>query len=153
MKNDQISACPSFSNELRTDVGLTGYAYNYVYLSPLDYSGWPAWQVNPVSLASIQSPSQTVTFADGARISFMDMTTLEGNTYLDPPSYSYPGFHGRHNGVGNVAFADGHAKAMTPVYRTGNFGFGYDAELYKSNSLGDIDEDGNLGTDELFDLR
>ncbi len=153
MKNEQINACPSFRNELRTDVGLTGYAYNYVYLSPLDYSGWPAWQVHPTSLASIQSPSETVTFADGARISFMDMTTLEGNTYLDPPSYSYPGFHGRHNGVGNVAFADGHAKAMTPVYRSGSFGFGYDAELYKSNSLGDIDSDGNLSTDELMDLQ
>ncbi len=153
MRNDKISVCPSFRNDLRTSVGLTGYAYNHSYLSPMDYSGWPVVEVTTASLASIQSPSETVTFADGARISFMDMKTLEGNTYLDPPSAAYPSFHGRHNGVGNIAFADGHAKADTPVYRSGTFGFGYDAELYRSYNLGDIDSDGDLTTDELMDLQ
>jgi prepilin-type processing-associated H-X9-DG protein len=94
-----------------------------------------------------------VTFAHGARVSFLDGTTLEGNTYLDPPSSNYPSFHGRHNGVGNIAFADGHAKADTPVYRTGTFGYGYSAEVYRGHSLGDIDEDGDLTTDELMDLQ
>ena len=153
MRNQQINACPSFMNAMRSDVGHTGYAYNYVYLSPMDYSTWPDWKVLPVSLAAIQSPSETVTFADGARISFTDMKTLEANTYLDPPSWGYPGFHGRHTGVGNIAFADGHAKAETPVYREGTFGYGYDAALYKASNLGDIDTDGNLLTDEMFDLQ
>ncbi len=153
MKNDQISVCPSFSNDLRTDVGLTGYAYNYHYLSPLAYNPDWSYEVVPTSLAAIQSPAETVTFADSARVSFTDGVTLEGNTYLEPPSHDYPGFHGRHNGVGNIAFADGHAKAATPVYRSGTFGYGSDAELYQGYSLGDIDSDGDLTTDEMMDLQ
>ncbi|MFP4248532.1 MAG: DUF1559 domain-containing protein [Armatimonadota bacterium] len=155
MKNNQIQACPSFSNDLRADVGFTGYGYNWHYLSPMDYSNWPTVTYHPASLASIQSPSETVTFADAARINPWDGETFEGNTYLDPPSQANPGFHGRHNGVGNVAFADGHAKAETPVFRTGSFGYGgsFDAEVFKEHSLGDIDSDGDLTTDELMDLR
>lgn len=153
MKNHQIQACPSFSNNLVTAIGHTGYAYNHHYLSPMSYNPDWTFEVHPVSLAAIQSPSETVTFADGARVSFMDGTTLEANTYLDPPSLSYPSFHGRHNGVGNIAFADGHAKAETPVYRTGTFGYGYSADVYRGHSLGDIDEDGDLTTDELMDLQ
>jgi prepilin-type N-terminal cleavage/methylation domain-containing protein/prepilin-type processing-associated H-X9-DG protein len=153
MKNKQINACPSFKNELRSDVGLTGYAYNYHYLSRLAYNPDWTYEVVTTSLAAIQSPSGTVVFADGARISFMDGKTLEGNTYLEPPSQNYPGFHGRHNGMGNIGFADGHAKAETPAYRTGTFGYGSDAEVYRSNSLGDIDSDGDLTTDEMMDLQ
>jgi hypothetical protein len=36
--------------------------------------------------------------------------------------------------------------------RTGTFGFGFNAADFVRNNLGDIDEDGNLATDELFDL-
>ncbi|MGI5817771.1 MAG: DUF1559 domain-containing protein [Armatimonadota bacterium] len=155
MKNNQVHACPSFANDLRADIGHTGYAYNYHYLSPIIYNPDWSYEVAPVSLAAIQSPAETVTFADGARINFMDGRTLEGNTYLEPPSQDYPGFHGRHNGVGNIAWADGHASAAVPVYRTGSFGWGgaFDAEVFQENNLGDIDSDGNLSTDELMDLR
>jgi prepilin-type processing-associated H-X9-DG protein len=154
MKNNQIDACPSFRNELRGSLGLTGYGYNYAYLSPID---WWTSTVTPASLAEIDSPSQTIVFADCARINTWDYAeaTLEGNTYLDPPSYSTPGFHARHNGVGNVAWADGHVKAMTATYRTGTFGWGgsYDSEDFREHNLGDIDEDGDLTTDELYDLQ
>ncbi len=156
MRNNEINVCPSFSNDMRASIGFTGYAYNYVYLSPIDYDpvDWTP-SLSTVSLASIRNPSETVLFADAARINFMDGTTVEGNTYLEPPSQDYPGFHGRHNGVGNIVWADGHASAMVPVYRTGTFGWGdaFDAEVFRENSLGDIDKDGDLTTDEYFDLR
>jgi len=154
MKNNQINACPSFKNNLRGELGQTGYGYNYAYLSPID---WWTSQIMPVSLASIGSPAETVTFADAARINTWAYATptVEANTYLDPPSYDSPGFHARHNGVGNVAWADGHVKAHTPTYRTGTFGWGgsYDSQDFRDNQIGDIDEDSSLLTDELYDLQ
>ena len=154
MKNNRIHVCPSFANDLRGQLGFTGYAYNYGYLSPID---WWTSQINTVSLATIQSPSQTVTFADSARINTWDYSepTLEGNTFLDPPSQDNPSFHGRHNGVGNIVWADGHASSKVPVYRSGNFGWGgsFNSEDFTKNSIGDIDEDGDLTTDELMDLQ
>ncbi len=152
MRNTQIRACPSFPETLRTALGLTGYGYNYAYLSP--YLP-PDWDVHPVSIAKIQNPAETVLMADAARINTWSypQPTLEGNAYLDPPSYSYPGFHARHNETGNVLWMDGHVKARKPVYRTGTFGWGYNADDFRKNNLGDIDEDGDLTTDELFDLN
>ena len=141
MKNTQIQACPSFDNTSRTVIGLTGYAYNDTYLHPSWFAGSPS-----ASLAEIQEPARTVMLADSARISFMDGKTLEANTFLTPPSQDYAAFHARHNETGNVLWCDGHVKARKPLYRA-------DAtEAYKSNNLGELDEDGNFNTDELFTL-
>lgn len=147
MKNSQVHACLSFRNELRKTLGLTGYAYNYVYLSPV---GQPS-----AALAQIADPAKTVQMADAARINTWQYArpTLEGNTYLDPPSFNYPGLHARHNEMGDVLWVDGHVKAMRPVFRTGAFGHGYRADDFRRERLGDIDEDGDLSTNELFDLN
>jgi prepilin-type N-terminal cleavage/methylation domain-containing protein/prepilin-type processing-associated H-X9-DG protein len=145
MRSTQIQSCPSFENRLVAAMGLTGYAYNSSYLSPF---GQP-----PASLAAIATPTETVVFADSARINFSDKKTLEGNTFMSAPSSNYPTFHARHNEMGNVLWADGHAKAHKAVYRTGTFGFSYDAEVFKQNNLGDLDRDGNLATNEFFDLE
>ncbi len=155
MKSAQIQACPSFDNKLRTELGLTGYAYNDTYLGGVTYPE-PSYTetFNPVSLASIQSPAETVVMADSARLNTMSgAPVLEGNTYLSTPSSDYPALHGRHNGMANVLWADGHAKAAKPVYRTGAFGYGAPGEVYSQNNLGDLDRDGNLATNELFDLE
>jgi prepilin-type N-terminal cleavage/methylation domain-containing protein/prepilin-type processing-associated H-X9-DG protein len=151
MKNGQIQACPSF-RQVRAAVGLTGYGYNYAYLCP--YLP-PDWLPVPVSMSSIRTPAETVFMADCARINTWSYSvpTLEGSTYLDPPSYSYPGFHARHNDTGNVLWCDGHVKAVAPVYRSGSFGWGYQADDFRQHHLGDIDQDGNLNTDEWFDLN
>lgn len=143
MKSAQIQACPSFDNKLRAALGLTGYGYNYGYLTA------------GRSLAAIQSPAQTLVMADAARLNTWAYATptLEGNTYIDRPSNNYPGLHARHNGTGNVLWADGHAKAMKPTYRSGGFGFGYNGADFQKNQLGDLDEDGNLATNEYFDLE
>jgi prepilin-type processing-associated H-X9-DG protein len=148
--NGQIQACPTFRNAIRTASGNTGYAYNYGYLSPFVP---PTWAIVPATLAAIDEASQTVVFADSARLNtWSGAPVVEGNVYLSAPSAEYPTFHARHNGTGNVAWADGHAKAAQPTYRAGSFGWGYNADDFRNAEIGDIDEDGNLTTDELFDL-
>ena len=155
-KGKGIQVDPSFDNKLRTTLGLTGYGYNYAYLSPSTYAP-PTWaeQPIPVSATAIGSPAETVAFATCARINNWSYTTptLEGSTYLDPPSAENPGFQGRHNGLGIVGWTDGHANARKPVLRQGIFGYGYDAKDFTPKVLGEIDKDGDLRTDELFDLE
>ncbi|MBW3634840.1 MAG: DUF1559 domain-containing protein [Armatimonadetes bacterium] len=154
MKSTQVQACPSFENKLRANLGLTGYAYNNSFFSPANYPPPTFAEVPiPVSLAAITSPAETVAFADSARISFTDKKTLEGNSFLSKPSDNYPSFHARHNQMGNVLWADGHAKASKPMMRSGSFGFGFTSEPFLENHLGDLDRDGNLTTNELFDLE
>jgi prepilin-type processing-associated H-X9-DG protein len=86
--------------------------------------------------------------ADSAQI---DATNkLKANPFLSPPSQSFPNFHGLHTEFGNVLWLDGHVKAVRPIYRSGSI-FGVPATTYQGYKLGDIDEDGNLNTDELFD--
>ncbi len=148
MKNHQIQACTSFDNQLRAALRLTGYAYNNEYLHTFGRI--------PVHLAQIVDPVETVVMADSARLDFAAPYALQGNTYLTPPGPdstigtmgNYPAFHGRHNGMGVVLWADGHAKAMKPVYRAGT-----SWDKYRVQNLGDLDKDGNLATNEYFDLQ
>jgi prepilin-type N-terminal cleavage/methylation domain-containing protein/prepilin-type processing-associated H-X9-DG protein len=145
MGNYQIQACPSFRNELRTALHFTGYAYNNEYLHTFGKV--------PVKLSQITDAAETVTFADSAR---MTGNVVEPNTYLTPPGPdastgtlgNYPAFHGRHNGTGVVLWADGHAKAFRPVYRPGPA-----YAKYIPNQIGDLDKDGDMTTNEYFDLK
>ncbi len=161
LKSDQVRACPSFTAApANAYEGSTGYAYNVDTLAPTDY---PAPSFSPVprtaSLASIQDTAQTVAFADSAHLRNYDPTTFasispavfEANTFLSAPKANYPTFAARHLETGNVLWCDGHVKAMHPFYRTGSVGFGaYSADELRSYNLGDIDRDGDLSTDELF---
>ena len=140
-----IQADPSFPNGLRTAVGFTGYGYNYVYLSPNGHA---------TNYTDIGKPSETVAFGTSARLNGFQFSPpkLEANPYLDPPSSNFPGFQGRHSGVGNVLWCDTHVAARHPLFRTGDFGAGYHSADFLRNALGDIDGDGDLTTDDLFDL-
>jgi prepilin-type N-terminal cleavage/methylation domain-containing protein/prepilin-type processing-associated H-X9-DG protein len=154
--NQGIQTDPSFQNSLRTALGLTGYGYNYEYLSPSSYPPPDYIEVpTPVQYGQIGQVAETVAFATCARINNWQYSTptLEGSTYLEPPSSQFPGFHGRNSGVGVVLWCDGHAKAFKPVLRSGSFGFGFNSADFVRENLGDIDRDGDLNTDELFDLQ
>ncbi len=155
-KSQGIQADPSFDNKLRTVLGFTGYGYNYAYLSPSTYDP-PTYDETavPVNYSAVSEVAATVCFATSARINNWAYATptLEGNTYLDPPSADNPTFQGRHNGYGNVLWCDGHAKSFKPVMRRGPFGYGFNAADFIPKQLGDIDQDGDLTTDELFDLK
>ena len=120
---------------------------------PTDANG--NYIVQGAAQAQVQEPTRTVEMADSARLDTSGATSvLTANTYLSAPSDSYPAFHARHSGVGNVLWLDGHVKAHTPAYRTGKFGYqnSYDAKDFRAQQLGDLDEDNNLTTDELFSL-
>jgi prepilin-type N-terminal cleavage/methylation domain-containing protein len=151
-----IQADPSFNNKLRTAIGLTGYGYNYNYLSPSRFDP-PDFLEQPIAVQETQigDPAETVAFASSARINNWEYSTptLEGNAFLEPPSSDFPSFHGRTNGVGVVSWCDTHVAAFKPVLRTGSFGFGFNASDFRANNVGDIDKDGDLKTDELFDLQ
>lgn len=154
-KNEGIKACPSWNNPTGSWWGVTGYGYNWQYFPGNDGPG-----LQTVSLAAVQSPSETVVFCDAARIEYYNATDpnrLEGSAYIQSPSYSYPSFHARHNDTGNVAWADGHVKAeKAKVLRSVYTVMGYatiPVEVIKQNHLGDLDRDGNPDTDELFDLN
>jgi prepilin-type N-terminal cleavage/methylation domain-containing protein/prepilin-type processing-associated H-X9-DG protein len=154
-KGKGIQQDPAFPNNLRAATGLTGYAYNDTYLSPSAWSSdWTTEIPIPVNYGSIGQVSDTVAFASSAQFN-PSTKTLQGNTYLSVPSADFPAFHGRHSGVGIVLWADGHAKATKPVYRTGMFGWdgNSDANVFRRLELGDIDRDGDLTTNELFDLE
>jgi prepilin-type N-terminal cleavage/methylation domain-containing protein/prepilin-type processing-associated H-X9-DG protein len=149
MRSAAVQACPSLDAAISTDVGLTGYGYNADYLSPYVDVGGGDYEPRSVSLAVIAAPSRTVQMADAEQI---DPATnkLKADPYLSAPSDGFPTFHGLHTGVGSVLWMDGHVKAQRPVYRAGDFGFGYHAADFTPKHLGDIDEDGDLSTDELF---
>lgn len=155
-KGNGINQDPSFSNSLRTVLGLTGYGYNYAYLSPSNY---PAPSYNevpiPVNASAIGTPTETVCFGSAARINNWSYSkpTLEGNTYLEPPTSNFPAFHGRHDKVGLVLWCDTHVKVMTPTLRKGTFGYGNNAADFIAQNLGDITKNGDVTTDELFDLN
>lgn len=140
-----IQSDPSFPNRLRTKNGYTGYGYNYFYLG----------YHRSVNYGEIGAPADTVAFGSSARINNFQFATptLEGNPYLDPPSQNFPGFQGRHNGSGNVVWCDGHAKSRRPLLRSTDFGAGFHISDFITNQLGDIDHDGDLSTDDLFDLN
>ena len=155
-KGKGIQQDPCFPMGLRTVLGLTGYGYNYQYLSPSTYSP-PTYAETPVSVnfSQVGSVAETVAFASCARINNWSNATptLEGNTYLEPPSSQFPSFHARHSGKGTILWVDTHTNTKTPVYRKGSFGYGYNSVDFDQNHLGEIDSDGNLKTDELFDLN
>jgi len=166
MKSAQIQACPSLDTSISTDKGLTGYGYNVDYLSPLattsngtcvttdaygdctDSDGNTLTRA--VSLSQIQAPTKTVQMADAGQ---RDFTTgkLDADPFLSAPNDYFPSIHARHNGTANVLWLDGHVKAMRVIYHTGTFGpYSYQASDYIALNLGDLDEDGNFATNELF---
>jgi prepilin-type N-terminal cleavage/methylation domain-containing protein/prepilin-type processing-associated H-X9-DG protein len=155
-KGKGIQQDPSFPKGLRSVIGLTGYGYNYQYLSPSTYAP-PTYAETlvPVNFSQVADVAETVAFGSSARINNWSFATptLEGNTYLEPPSSDFPSFHARHSGMGTILWVDTHAKTRTPSYRNGAFGYGYHSADFNREHLGDIDKDGDMTTDEFFDLN
>ncbi len=140
-KSEGIQSDPVFPRTLRTALGLTGYGYNYNFLSPSSYdpSTWEETAL-PLSSSQIEQPADTISFASAARINNWDFATptLEGNAYIDPPSADFPGIHGRHSGQSAVLWCDTHVKTLKPFVRAGSFGYGYEGADFQRNQLGDL---------------
>jgi len=151
LKSKDITKDPVLPDNFRTSIGLTGYGYNYSYLSPNNYDA--NWNEIPISVSdtSAESPSETITFATAARINSWAFSPykLEGSALIDPPSYDFPGIHARHiGGKAVLAWLDGHTSAQSVTYRNHPFGYGNQPGRYKQNQLGDLMKPGcDFGSD------
>jgi prepilin-type N-terminal cleavage/methylation domain-containing protein/prepilin-type processing-associated H-X9-DG protein len=122
MKNAQFTGCASYQSSEASDWGMTDYGYNQAYIGGMGedkgnarFTGSPNFSkmsLTPVNIAKLTAPSQTLLFADST------WSTPDGKKsrwpWLYPPSSGAAnGFlHARHLETCNVAFVDGHVKAM-----------------------------------------
>jgi len=153
--NEALKMCPSFEAEIDSpgqfEQGTGGYGYNAYYVggSP---AGWPA-MCTPARESRIQNPSETVLLTDAA---FLDCEgRLTEYSYCEAPYYAVwqslanPSTHFRHNGMANVAFCDGHTRAM-PMVTTHSNGWcpmgmtPFTADDYAKARLGFLGQDNTL---------
>ncbi len=154
--HEHLKVCPSFSAAAETEgfeEGTGGYGYNAQYVggSP---TAWPA-MCNPARESQINDPTGTVMLTDTA---FLDCEgRLFEYSFCEAPYYEVwqsptnPSTHFRHTGLANVAFCDGHARAMPMVYShsSGWCPYGPDVtahtdEDYWESRLGFLGEDNSL---------
>jgi prepilin-type N-terminal cleavage/methylation domain-containing protein/prepilin-type processing-associated H-X9-DG protein len=116
-KNEQLNACPSARGMQSWGRPYTGYAYNTSYIG---YRHTPGGldDLPPATLGDLRSPAETVLLCDSAFWSTWPAPGIAASNYLRAPSdpmYAWigPNVHFRHNLSANVAYCDGHAKAVT----------------------------------------
>jgi prepilin-type N-terminal cleavage/methylation domain-containing protein/prepilin-type processing-associated H-X9-DG protein len=146
LKSGEIKKCPSFSPaNTGFEQGTGGYGYNAQYVggSPV---GWPD-MLRAANESQLYSPAETIMLTDSG---FID---AEGNlieySFCEAPFYEFwgtmadPTTHFRHNNVANIAFCDGHAKAMHKglVHASG---WTYTEEDFRKSNLGFIGNDNSL---------
>jgi prepilin-type N-terminal cleavage/methylation domain-containing protein/prepilin-type processing-associated H-X9-DG protein len=152
MKSVAIQDCLSAagipgSDQFRT--AQLAYGLNTFYLFPRNTVA--PFEYQPVGLGAIQNVAETVLLADA-----VGFTGTAGNvslwrtTSLNRPSLNQrPNFHGRHNGLGNALWLDGHVKAFVPTWKT--LGFGYTtAADFRRFQVGDLVKTGTLPADDFY---
>lgn len=155
--NGKLNACPSLRKEMTlADHGQLGYGYNVRYLSGQDDAKTgTVWITRWVKLVNIKQTSRKMAFGDCARNKMGAAATgspQEMTPFIFPPRQQFASFQGRHNRNGNVAWIDGHVSAETPKWWLSGYPKYSKVPLNdaKRLNIGDIDEDGNQDTDELF---
>ena len=148
-KHGALRMCRSFSPTAEDgfEQGTGGYGYNSQYVG-----GSPTTWVNdamyvPAKEFMITDPAATVMLTDAA---FLDEEgDLIEYSFCEAPYFQFwrspadPSTHFRHNGLANVAFCDGHARAM-PMVMTHETGWWLTKEEYEENHLGFLGEDNSL---------
>lgn len=145
MKNNGIKGCPLAPETLSgtADPAPTqGYAFNTTYLCP---SCTTPPSAAPALLADITTPAETILMGDGGFLRETDAALGRTGT-LNPPfkpapsttTTPYPTTHGRHNGMANLLWLDGHVKTMQTTPRPTGWNAVVTRELLEKNKLGDI---------------
>jgi prepilin-type N-terminal cleavage/methylation domain-containing protein/prepilin-type processing-associated H-X9-DG protein len=128
MKNYEIQECLSARGLPAGSTTTTnlGYGFNQSYLLPS--------AAFSAALAQIDRPAETVQMADTAIISGGQIVRFAANW---APSITYPTLHGRHNGMANVLWLDGHSKAHKPIFRT-TTSLNIPAQTWQAANIGDL---------------
>jgi prepilin-type processing-associated H-X9-DG protein len=151
-----VSGCPDHNSDTRLYYGPVDYAFNAVYMGNCPTGGSVAPFLG-AKINKVREPSRTAMFWDSNR---MNGTTLERTFIGYPTSYGkapysqlqWHIFSGRHKGgTGNIVWADGHGSGMKP-WQNPNDSTSFPPAFIKAN-LGDIDEDNDSTTDELYTLQ
>ncbi len=141
MKNAQILDCPSMTIPVTGNLQ-HGYGVNYLYL---DYPDYPnaGYFSNPVkaTLGSIETPTETILMADSA-------TMINGNlariaNLFPEANNGVPNVQGRHNGMANVLWYDGHVKAMKLTPRSTDASATNTREKMAAANLGHVCRNGD----------
>jgi prepilin-type processing-associated H-X9-DG protein len=131
LKPNSLFGCTSFKRIQRARNYL-GYGYNTTYIGGGQFEGPNSTYQAPISIAQLENPTQVVAFAETAYWEELrdERRRLKGEIapidYLRSPDeeqlfrgrrksanlYPCGTVHFRHNGSANVAFADGHLRAV-----------------------------------------
>jgi prepilin-type N-terminal cleavage/methylation domain-containing protein/prepilin-type processing-associated H-X9-DG protein len=121
-----LKMCPTFDPDLESqgnfEQGTGGYGYNEQYVggSP---TAWPQMCI-PAKESQIANPSATVLLTDTAFIDcyghYTEYSFAEAPVYAFWNTPANPSTHFRHTGLANVAFCDGHVRAMPMVMTHSN---------------------------------
>jgi len=153
-----LKVCPSFDvtsgSPGQFEQGTGGYGYNGQYIggSPGDWQDGSMYI--PAREGQINDVSATIMLTDAA---FLDCEyKLTEYSFCEAPIYQYwgspadPSTHFRHTGMTNVAFCDGHTKAM-PMVMTHTTGWcpmppasPFTEEDYRKARLGFLGQDNSL---------
>ena len=119
VKNRDVKRCPSWDINKRDVAKGLGYGYNWWYIGGVPDPSAPwGWKEQAAQDSDIAKPAETILFADSARSVFGGSPgELEESIAITAPSaaWGYYDVHVRHNGTANIAFTDGHVKAMRNV--------------------------------------
>ena len=139
MKNTQIQDCLTAAGIVPFEVDVpngipvwTAYGVNMI-LMPLDESG----TFSGLAIADVQSPADTAFMADTMEFKFNPSNQMKRTNQLTAPSNNSPKLHGRHSGMANVLWFDGHVKSLKPTIPTTQFGPTSPID-YKKNNIGDL---------------
>ncbi|HVK03004.1 MAG TPA: DUF1559 domain-containing protein [Armatimonadaceae bacterium] len=150
MKNAAIQDCPS-SDEVPLFAGSLPVAYgvNQQYLYPGN---------RPIGLHDVTMPAETVIMADAAFVLAAN-GNLARTAAIWPPSVQFtdpvggvvPNIHGRHSGYASILWADGHAKAFKPTFRTTDKSAAASVERHRHVNIGDLLKNGIRTGDPVAD--
>lgn len=140
-KNGPIQDCPSAAS---VPVGNPPVAIAYG-LNMLLYFSTSFQSTGNPTLAAFDEPTNTILIADCAGI-YGSGSNIQvyRNNFLDWPSMVEPDVQGRHMGFANVAWMDGHAKALTVTYPTTTI-YGTPPSAFKQYNIGDLTRNGVTG--------